>query len=392
MVKVKGFVYLIEIAVAAILMTVVLNVFFSIRIKQDWERSDLIASGNNILNSLKNKDDFLFNILNENLTDIEVNKQQNIKYGLEISGSSKSNILIGCVINCDYLNETLSSSSFGSIFLNGRWINFTLEQPFDINNGIPSYYDAIVLINFTNYSNSTVKFYINNYLQNGGVVIGLNDTISNSDVDFNNIFNLSAASGSSSTVSFAFYNTTEDNIAKYFLGIGMDAYENWYIWGKQYRIDYWDSNKINITNIANSAENITKLNEGSIFTLTGPDSNPYYFKIKNLWYPNRVDFQPLNKTFIFNDFSENNVNGNKIVGSTNYAALTKNNSAIWLSYFPKGDDYKALLKAAILSRVDKWTAKGVYTTKEKITVSSFTSLCCDMPETAELYLTLWYEI
>jgi hypothetical protein len=391
----KGFIYLIEIAVAAILMTVVLTVFFSIRIKQDWQKSDLIATGNNILSSIKGKDNFFLNILNENLTDIEENKPENIKYGLNVYGSPKSKIYIGCPINYDYLKGLLNSqdSDYGSVFVNGRWINFTVEQ-FDINSGIP-YYDAIVLINYTNYSNNIIKSYLNSYLSNGGVVIGINATINGTDADFKSIFNLTYVSGASSyPVNFTFYNPYIDDISKYFLGIGMGAYSDWYMWEQQWHIDYWGSNKINITNSSDSSINRTNLVEGSIFNLTGPNSNKYFFKVKKLWYPDRVDFQILNKTFVFKDFSEKNITGNNIVGniSTIYAALTTNNSAVWISDFPKSDEYRTLVKAAILSRVDRWTVKGVYTSKEKTTISSFASLCCDMPETAELYLTLWYEI
>lgn len=148
---------------------------------------------------------------------------------------------------------------------------------------------------------------------------------------------------------------------------------------------------INITNTSNPAINRPNLIEGSVFNLTGPDNNLYFFKLKKVLYP-RVDFQALNKTFVFKDFSEHNVKGNNIVGSSSFAALTTNNSAVWMSDFPPGDEYRTLLKAAILSRVDTWTAKGIYTSKETTTLSSFSSLCCDMPETIELYLTVWYVV
>jgi hypothetical protein len=393
----KGFIYLIEIAVAAILMTIVLTVFFSIRIKQDWQRSDLISTGNNILNSMKNENDSLFNILSENLTDIESSKPQNVKYGLQVRGSSKSNIYVGCYSGCDYIEDLLSPFfNYGSIFVNGRWINFTVK-PFDINVDIPPY-DAIVLVNYTNYSHPVIKSRLSSYLNSGGVVVGINETLNNSDNGLNNTFNLTASSTSSSSIAnFTFYNSSRDDIAKYFLGIGMDAISDWYIWEEQWHIDYWSSNKINITNVSNPTINRTNLVEGSVFNLTFSNGNKYFFKVKNLWYLYRVDFQILNKTFPFKDFSEKNVTSiNTIIGnltvSPNDAALTLNNSAVWMSSFPKSDEYKALLRAAILSRLDTWTPKGVYTTREKTTVSSFASLCCDMPETAELYLTLWYEI
>ena len=388
----KGFIYLIEIAVAAILMTVALTVFFSIRIKQNWEKSDLISSGNNILNSIKNKDDFLLKILSENLEDFDKNKLENIKYGLRVSGSPKSEISIGCPSNYQYLKDILiQNSQYGSIFVNGRWINFTVEQ-FDINTAPVITYDVIILVNYSNYSDNSIKSKLNDYLKDGGVVIGINETKNSTDTSFNNFFNLTSVSGiTSDKVNFTFYDPSKNKIAKYFLGIGMEAYSEWYIWGDQFFIDYWGSNKINITYALDSSINRTNLTEGSIFNLTGPDST-YFFKIKKMWYPSRVDFQILNKTFAFEDFSEENVTGNKIIGYNNYAALATNNSVVWMSNFPTGDEYETLLKATILSKVDEWTVRGVYTVKEKTTVSSFATLCCDMPEIAELYLTLWYEI
>jgi hypothetical protein len=372
-------------------MTVVLSVFFSIRIKQDWERAEIVAVGNNILDSIKNNKNFFLNILNENFTDIDLNKPPNIKYGLKILGSPKSNIFIGCVMNCDYFKNLINPSpNYGTVFVNGRWINFTID-PFDINSGIPAY-DAIVLINYTNYSDPTIKSYINSYLNSGGVLIGINATLSNTNVDFNNVFNLTASSGSSNIVNFTFYNPSDDEIEKYFLGIGIEAYSNWYIWEDKWNVDYWGSNKVNITNALVPSNNRTDLKEGDMFSLTGPDSNLYYFKVKKMWYPERVEFQVLNKSFIFKDFSEKNVRGKNIVGYSNYAALTTNNSAVWISNFPQSSEYTSLVKAAILSRVEDWTAKYALTSREKTSVSSFTSLCCNMPETAELYLTLWYEV
>jgi len=391
----KGFIYLIEIAVAAIIMTIVLSVFFSIRIKQDWEKPDLISAGNNLFNSVRNDNSFVFNVLEGNLSKVNLNIPANVKYGLKIIGSPKSNINIGCYINCDYLKGLLGSPPIygGSVYVNGRWINFTVNPPFDINAGnIPPYFDAIVLINYTNYSDATIKSRLNNYLNNGGVVIGINATFNNADNGLNNTFNLTAVSASSQTINFTFYNTFVDDIAKYFLGIGMDAYNQWYIWENLWNV-YYGNDGNNYVNITSTSDNRTFLHENDTFNLTHPiDGNKYFFKVKKIWYPNRVDFQILNKSFAFKDFSEHNVAGNNIVGTSNYAALTTNNSAVWISDFPQSDEYRTLLKAAILSRIDNWTPKGVYTTKEKTTVSSFVSLCCDMPETTELYLTLWYEI
>lgn len=72
--------------------------------------------------------------------------------------------------------------------------------------------------------------------------------------------------------------------------------------------------------------------------------------------------------------------------------MTSNNTAIWMSDFPTSDEHRTLVKAVLASRVSNWFAERHVVTGETITVSSFMPLCCDMPETAELYLTLWYEL
>jgi hypothetical protein len=391
----KGFIYLIEIAVAAIIMTVILSVFFSVRIKQGWERGEIISVGSNVLNAIEGKKDFFFNILDSDFSGINATMPANIKYGLRIIGSPKSNILIGCYQNCLYLDAIMNPlPTMGTIYLNGRWINFTVDS-FDINAGIPKY-DAIVLINYTNYSDPSINASLMSYLSSGGVLIAINATVSSVNSDFNKLFNLTSVSDSNTTVNFSYYNSTDD-IEKYFMGIGLDAYQNWTIWEQPWRVDYWNGNRINITNIANPIDNRTNLVEGSVFNLTNPVNGiKYFFKVKKMWFPQRVDFQAMNKTFVFMEFSEKNVTGmnglENIVGYGNHAAMTINNSAIWMSNFQNSSEYSSLLKAAVLSRLDDWTAKYSITSKETYSVSSFTSLCCDMPEIAELYLTMWYEI
>jgi hypothetical protein len=469
----KGYVYLLEMAIAAMLITIVLVAFFAIRIKQNWERADLIAIGNNILNSIKYDSNYLTEVLNENLTKIDNIKEENINYGLKIIGSPKSNIEVGCINPyCPYVDSLLTDT-----YVNGRWINFSVNS-FDITNGIPDY-DAVVLVNFTGYS--TYKQNITDYLSKGGVVIGINSTATkpleqsfsyifnltdppptkslytsfnsepiyeshkNLKIDFYKftIFNFSTAilillssiwsflifykfkyslprvsfsrfaiylliitffiiyqtyfSGykgitfATTAVSFKSYKPVNETIPKYFLGIGFDVINSWYIWEQNWNIEYLTV-PLRV-NISRGSEYYVK-GKGEIFSLTSPiDSKSYSFKIKEIWYQTRTDIQPLNKTFVFKDFSEGNVRGTGIiVDASDHASMTSNNSAIWISDFPRSDEYRTLVKAAIASRTDKWTAEEVYTDAETTTVSSFASLCCDMPETAELYLTLWYRV
>jgi hypothetical protein len=261
-------------------------------------------------------------------------------------------------------------------------MNFTVV-PFDNN----TYgYDAIVLVNYTSYS--TIKPYIDSYLSRGGVVMGINDTLSSSSTDFNNIFGLSAGSGSSSIVNFTSYSPDQDEVAKIFLGIGMNVGTQWRIWNDIWTVSY-SSGLVTLTNASTTIANKA---EGSTFSLVGPNGQSYMFKVKKVW-SSMANIQPLNKSFVFKDFSDSQkMTGSIVAGSSNFGVLAKNNSALWMSSFPSGNDYYSLMQAALLSRLTDWTAKYDITGRETTTVSSFMPLCCDMPETAELFITLWYEV
>jgi len=394
----KGFIYFLELAISAILIIIILITFFTVGIKQDWERSHLISLGNDIFNYLKNSGN-LIKVLNNDTSEIDSIIPPNIDYGLKVYGSPKPNIKVGCTneIMRNYVDSLLTDT-----YVNNHWINFTVFS-FDINDGIPSDYDAVVFVNYTEYSNPSVKSNITDYLNKGGVVIGINATFNNNDIDFNDIFGLSQTSSGGDNFYFTSYSPSEDEIEKYFLGLGFDINTNniidtkkwgyWYIWG--------DSRIVNITSTTVDIENktdedfiINKM-EGETFNLKGPDLNWYTFKIKKIFWDNFVIIKPINTSFIFKDFSEaNDVTGkvNIIALSTGQAEMTSNNTAIWISDFSWNDEYRTLVKAAIASRVKEWYVNEVDLTKEYVTVSSFFPLCCDMPETAELTLYLWYKV
>jgi hypothetical protein len=400
----KGFIYLLEIVIASILITSVVSFFFITEIKQDWERSDLISIGNGIINSLRDED--VYELLNGNFSKVEKLIPDNVDFNIKIEGIAKSNITVGCVNYCDYIETLLTP-----VYMNGRWINFTVYQ-FDLSGGIPNY-DVIVLVNYTEYS--TYKNVILNYLNNGGILIGINATFNNNDPDFNEIFGLIAGmpAGSDDFHFFEPYNPLTEDIEKYFLGLGFDiATENsinskrwgyWYIWE--------ESRKVNITATTVDVENktvdeglIKNIPEGGIFRLKNPVDNEFYtFKVRKIWWPKKVDIQLLNTTFHFKDFSEfndvrANVRGVDVIINIPptpieiRAEMISNNSAIWISDFPWSDEYRSLIKAAIASRVNSWFPKRIKTTKKVTTVSKMVSLCCDMPETGEIIFILWYKI
>lgn len=383
----KGFVYLLEIAIVAILAVFVLSMFFSIRIKQNWEKSDLISAAYNMLNYIKQDKDSLINILNENVTEIEALRIRNINYNLQVIGVPKSNIKVGCgpVSNCFYIRNLLTPT-----YVNNRWINFTVTN-LDLNASEFPDYDAIIFLGLGNYSEQKSK--IDKYLNRGGVLLGINSTsgdkTSPGAIAFSEIFNISDPPVPGG--SFREYET----IPKYFLGLGFDVIwpNDWVIWTQSWRVIHIDATHVNITNPSGTEFHV--VSEGGNFTLINPvDSLTYTFKVRKILYQQRTDIQPLNTTFSFIDFSEGNVIGqyNIINNSAGFALMTSNNTAIWMSDFPDSDEHRTLVKAALASRVSNWFAERHITIRESITVSSFIPLCCDMPETVELYLTLWYEV
>jgi hypothetical protein len=381
----KGFVYLLEIAVAAILMVVVLSTFFAIRVKQNWESSDLVDSGNNMLNYIKQNESSFVRILDEDFTEVEKIKLSNIGYGLTVKGSPRSTIKVGYaqIEMLPYIESILTDA-----YLNDRFIHFHKEG-FEIDNDIPNFLDAIILVNFTGYETPEIKNNIKNYLNSGGVVIGINGTYGE-NTDFREIFGLNTFSSSSADNYFVSYDPSTEDIEKYFMGIGFNLTTSWYLWEEEWTVAY-GSDYINITR---GGTERNYLEEGDIFDLPYPSVGSYWFRVKKIWSGNsEASVQPLNTSFVFKDFSDSfGVIGNKNVvdKSSGQAAMTSNGSAIWISDFPYSSEYLTLVKAALVSRNDNWIARGVYTTKETTTVSSFFSLCCDMPETAELEITLWY--
>lgn len=184
----KGFVYLLEIAIVAILMAFVIGIFFSVRIKQNWEKPDLISSGYNMLNYIKQDNKSLIDILNENMTETDALRTENMEYNLQVIGVPKSNIEVGCgpVSSCPYIRSLLTPT-----YVNNRWINFTVK---DLDLDAPEFpaYDAIILYGLGNYSEQKSK--IINYLNKGGVLLGINSTsgdkTSPGAIAFSEIFNI----------------------------------------------------------------------------------------------------------------------------------------------------------------------------------------------------------
>ncbi|MFZ3077031.1 MAG: hypothetical protein WA139_01100, partial [Candidatus Aenigmatarchaeota archaeon] len=95
----KAFVQVIEVAIAALLIVLVLPVFFGwLNVKQDWARHDLADSGTGIIRSLEAGGNMsqIFNNTQEIIREIEAVKPTNVKYSIYAEGAPKTRILMAC--------------------------------------------------------------------------------------------------------------------------------------------------------------------------------------------------------------------------------------------------------------------------------------------------------
>ena len=116
----KGIVYLIETAISAILVIVVLSFFFTAQIgRESFERSDLISIGNNILVNLKNNDK-IDDLVRNDTGDIEKIKPTNVNFSVSFVTETREWSLSTPATN----KETVSISTFARTCCN---INETVE-------------------------------------------------------------------------------------------------------------------------------------------------------------------------------------------------------------------------------------------------------------------------
>lgn len=397
----KAFVQVIEVAIAALLIVLVLPVFFGwLNVKQDWARHDLIVSGTGTVHSLEAGGNLsqIFNNTQEIIREIEAIKPANVKYSIYAEGMPKSRILMACA--CSDAQLSYAKSIFTPALFNGGFENFTIEK-IDLGAlpAIPGNYDVTVFINYADSDWAANRQKISDYLKTGKGIIAIQAASSGND--FLNTFNLTNAGGSASYQNFTSYNPAGTNIERYFLAFGFDVataddgtgtYRGiWYLWKS--------ARPINTTGTTVGIDNLgIVLSEGQIFSMSGaPDGGTYFFRVKKIW-PDKsgVIFQAMNKGFVFSDFwnpGERKVEGNNILKGENaitYSLMTRNSTAVWISDFPDGDEYRTLAKAAAASLSENFYLVSPLNVKNSANVNSFITFCCDTPTTAKLTFSLWY--
>ncbi|MDD5416712.1 MAG: hypothetical protein PHU12_01925 [Candidatus Aenigmarchaeota archaeon] len=365
----KGFLYLVEIVVAGVLIAIIFGGFFAAQnAKSDWGRADLIALGNNIFDTLGND---ATNVLsNENTFDvIDSLKPVNVQYTIRFTGIPKSEINVGT--NDDYVGPLLTDA-----YVNGRYIKFNVKK-FGTGDSLDNY-DIIVTHDF-DYTDSRII----NYVETKKVV-GIGGGTS-----LNSFFGLQSASGKSEST-FYVYN----DITKYFSGIGFivdtpipaDQYGN-----KKGYVKFLDNTKTIIisSNMACIGDSCTPSTpEGGFMTTQGVK-----ILVKKIDYANnKVYLGAVTNNYKFKAFIDIDKVGSTdtvtILGDSTFSTMTQNGNAIWISDFDDGEDYKTLVKSAVASSVTDWYMgeKGA----ETVEVPRFIPLCCDIPETAKMSFVMWY--
>lgn len=383
----KGFLYLVETAVAAVLIAVILSSVFAAQYSgSDWTRADLIGVGNNLFDAFGESISLTLNST-QIFDEIDMLKPANVKYTFRFRGIPKSKIIVGT-------NSIFEVSKYlEPSYLNGRVIEYDIYgfNPGDSLNK----FDIVVLSDYNGYNLTAIQEFSKNK-----VVIGIEDELTGAE-GFLNYFSINRVKVPVKPTNLEF--NSYNDLTKYFLGIGFivktrntttnGLYGTWKI-------------KNNNPAITISAYPKMCIDEGGVPTCTPDteerktfsyDGNSYFVKdinygdFGNSWV--RLSIKETN--FYFADgFTDGNIDStefsDKLIGDNNCAAMTKYNNRIWISKPDNYDtEYKALVQAAVASSVMDWYIETPDSEKT-VEVSKFLGLCCDIPETAEISLVLWY--
>ncbi len=372
----KGFLYLVEIAVAAILAAIVLGSFFSAQaVTTNWNRADLVGIGNNMFDTMGTD---AVKVLNETAANdnLKTLKPSNVRYALKFSGIPKSNIIVGSN-DPGYVGTVLTNA-----YLNNRFITFEVHH-FGTGDSLDDF-DIVVLHSYGDYTDQRLVEF-----SKEKTVIGIEDESTNAA--FRNFYGLTGVSGvTPTTLTFLNY----DSIAKYFFGIGYiietpytagdgNKYGSWSIRSTTPRVEI-SGTKVCV----NTADCDPVTNERGLITWDGVN-----YLVKKIDFANeKVYFGTKETTFNFPaDFSDASLKatGTNIIGNAQYSAMTRNGNRIWIAKFPDRSEYHTLVKAAAASSVTEWMDSESELT-DVIEVSRFVPLCCDIPEVAQMSFILWY--
>ncbi len=305
----KGFVHFIEVSFAILIFTIsILASLSSVDIKTPYSSHELATTGLSILKTAENAGIMgkLFSSPEEFKTEVEKLVPSNLYYGIDVEGSPKSLIKIGCA-NCSGRAYLILKKLLSPVYYNKRWVNFSVKvfDFTDVSQGED--FDTLVFINFTDFDSNAL---VQEYLSSGGKIVAITEIDAGAFPSMDETFSLLSAAGSASYANFSFY-PHESKIPKYFIAAGfyveasatVDGKKNgkWKIWGGEKDVNITPALKAEI-------EDVGTLSEGDVFCLNSKNENPslpdetFCFKLRKV-FPDFLYIQPLNSSFVFLDFS-----------------------------------------------------------------------------------------
>jgi len=399
----KGFLYLVETAVAAILVTLVLgSVFAAQTVTIDWTRADLAGVGNNLFDTFGGKIQL---VLNETQIhdDIDMLKPANVRYTFRFKGIPKQEIYVG-TNNLPVVTNYLESS-----YLNGRFIEYRVEGFTSQDTSLDNF-DVLVLYDYDNYDDLRVRDF-----SEKKPVIGIEDDETDAD-GFLDFFKLQRY-GSPKTL--APLNFLENNyIKKYFLGIGfiVNTPSTYSVDGNTHKYGVWNvKDRQALVGISSGGGVcVQETSPPPTCDPTDPIIGGYEresfnflderYLIKKVAYSDpehRAYFGIKDDNFAFTTdaakgYIDSTLLSETIIGNDDYAAMTRGKdnfkNRIWVSKPNDGDvdlEYRTLVQAAVATSIMDWymdeTDSG-----QTIEVSRFIPFCCDIAEVAEVSFVLWY--
>ncbi len=434
----KGFIHIVEISFAVLILSITIFLTFAaLNIKTTYDRSNLYEVGENIYSIINqtNLKDKMFTDREEFIRDLENITPSLVTTGIEIQGTAKPIIRVGCA-NCSVEALIILKNQLRNTYYNNRWINFTVQRFTFTKLSDTEQYDVLVFVNYTYFDNNKL---VQDYLKEGGKVLAitriecknslrtrLRDIIRNPESYCENFTNMNDTFSLTVDRNLGDYTTTdnvlylqniETKVPSYFLGNGFviiadrtveDKQQGtWTLWRKDREVNITTNLKVEI-------EGVGRYGERDIFCLNPSDDNSILpdericFRIKKV-FPDKVFIQTLNFSFPFLDYfntfnlfsptvelrvkgifdSDDILKYKDRFSLVVWNSTTKN--AVWISYYPYSEEYSSLLRSTIIKLTDDFVLKSYFGTKENIEIPFISYSCCDIPEEYKIKLILGYK-
>ena len=392
----KGFIKMLEVILAAIIMLTSMSYFFSFQSRNsEWPSALLQSTGKDVLASLDQSGSMRMLVQTNNLTESSMGLEYYIRkmlprtvlYSVELEGIPKPDITIGC--NCTFaerqslIREMMVFQGYqGNTTCMGRRINFTVLGENNLSELLSdTSVDIIVIFDYIDLS--PYQKQIDEFLERRKSILASMD-IQQSSVNayFSGLFGISFKPGSPSTSSRSFRNFTDyrnlsRTLSGYFAGVpmrinctervfaGSDIERRGYIYieGSSYPVStYFDGirSRLNYTgSIYSSGDNFTISASGNVWTLNIRNIDAVY--AGDEW--TYADVAITNRSYVFaipTSIGYNNVSSDSktILNSSDgfssmqasmHASSNGNGRTIWMpSYQRNLTDNNQLFKAALL--------------------------------------------